>query len=183
MEWIRSKCYEKIRLVKENGEWCYYMIETSWFALLYLSRLSMTGRSRMETRQDKCLKNVDLNKATRMTEEKDLGESIYVAVNWSSGSRVSIKCRQTQLLIFVLLKDVLWIFRNVGFHGEALLAPRATPKLKDHPLSAVRDCLFNIFAATLHIGGRSSIRNLRTRHAVVTGTHLSWPMSYRGIYI
>jgi len=27
--------------------------------------------------------------------------------------------------------------------------------------------------ATLHIGGLSSIRNLRTRHAVVTGTHLS----------
>jgi len=32
--------------------------------------------------------------------------------------------------------------------------------------------LFNIFAATLHIGGRSSISNLRKRHAVVTGTHL-----------
>jgi len=30
------------------------------------------------------------------------------------------------------------------------------------------------FAPTLHIGDRSSIRNLRTRHAVVTGTHLSW---------
>jgi hypothetical protein len=29
-----------------------------------------------------------------------------------------------------------------------LLAPRPTPKLEDHPLSAVRDCLFNIFAAT-----------------------------------
>ena len=27
---------------------------------------------------------------------------------------------------------------------------------------------------SLHIGGRSSIRNLRTRHAVLTGTHLSW---------
>jgi hypothetical protein len=40
-------------------------------------------------------------------------------------------------------------------------------------LSAVRDYLFNIFAAALHIGGRSSIRNLRMRHAVVTGTHLS----------
>jgi len=52
------------------------------------------------------------------------------------------------------------------FYGE---------KLENHPLSAVLDCLFNIFAATLHIGGRSSIRNLRTRHAVVTGTHLSWP--------
>jgi hypothetical protein len=37
----------------------------------------------------------------------------------------------------------------------------------------IKDCLFNIFAATLHIAGRSSIRNLRTRHAVVTGTHLS----------
>ena len=58
------------------------------------------------------------------------------------------------------------------FHGEALLAPRPTPKLEDHPSSAVRDCLFNIFAATLLIGGRSSIRNLRTRHAVVTGTLL-----------
>jgi len=47
--------------------------------------------------------------------------------------------------------------------------------LEDLPLSAVRDCLFNIFAAALHIGGRSSVRNLRTRHAVVTGTHLSRP--------
>ena len=62
----------------------------------------------------------------------------------------------------------------MGFHGEALLAPRPTPKLEDHPSSAVRDCLFNLFAATLHIRGRSSIRNLRTRHAVVTGTHLTW---------
>jgi hypothetical protein len=32
-----------------------------------------------------------------------------------------------------------------------LLAPRPNPRLDDHPLSAVRDCLFNIFAATLHI--------------------------------
>jgi hypothetical protein len=40
-------------------------------------------------------------------------------------------------------------------------------------VSAVRDCLFNIFAATLLIGGRSSMRNPRTRYAVVTGTHLS----------
>jgi hypothetical protein len=41
------------------------------------------------------------------------------------------------------------VFRNmVIFYGEELLAPRPTPKLEDHPLSAVRDC---IFAATLHI--------------------------------
>ena len=45
----------------------------------------------------------------------------------------------------------LYPFRNKGnFYGEELLAPRPTPKLEDHPLSAVRDCLFNIFAATLH---------------------------------
>ena len=62
---------------------------------------------------------------------------------------------------------------KIRLYGEELLAPRPTPKLEDHPLSAVRDCLFNIFAATLHIAGRSSTRNLRTRHAVVTGTELS----------
>jgi hypothetical protein len=39
----------------------------------------------------------------------------------------------------------------VIFNGEELLAPRPTSKLEDHPVSAVRDCLFNIFAATLHI--------------------------------
>ena len=41
-----------------------------------------------------------------------------------------------------------------------MLAPRPTPKLEDHPSSAVRDCLFNLFADTLLIGGRSSIRIL-----------------------
>ena len=43
-------------------------------------------------------------------------------------------------------------------YGEELSAPHPTPKLEGHPLSTVRDCLLNIFAATLHIGGRSSIR-------------------------
>jgi hypothetical protein len=66
----------------------------------------------------------------------------------------------------------LGLFRNmIRFYGEELLAPRPTTTLEDNHMSAVRDCLFNIFAATLHIGGRSSIRNLRTRHAAVTGTH------------
>jgi len=54
-------------------------------------------------------------------------------------------------------------FRNeIRFYGEELLAPLPTPKLEDHPSSTVHDCLFNIFATTLHIWGRSSIRNLRT---------------------
>jgi len=56
----------------------------------------------------------------------------------------------------------MWVLLNIGFHGEVLLASRPTPKLEDHPSSAVRDCLFNLFAATLHIRGRSTIRNLRT---------------------
>ena len=60
----------------------------------------------------------------------------------------------------------VWTFRNlIRFYGEELLAPRPTPKLEDHTVSAVRICLFNIFAPTLHIGGRSSIRSLRIRHA------------------
>jgi len=43
------------------------------------------------------------------------------------------------------------------FYGKELLAPRPTTKLEDHPLSAVRYCLFNIFAANLHIGGHSFV--------------------------
>jgi len=59
-----------------------------------------------------------------------------------------------------------------SFYCEELLAPRPNPKKKDHPFLAVHDCLFNIFAATLHIGARSSFHNLMTRHAVTTGTRL-----------
>ena len=36
-------------------------------------------------------------------------------------------------------------------YDEELLALHPTPKLKDYPLSAIRYCLFNTFAATLHI--------------------------------
>ena len=58
------------------------------------------------------------------------------------------------------------LFHNkISFYGEELLAPCPTPKLEDHTLSAVRGSLFNIFPATLHIGGHSSICNLRTHHA------------------
>jgi hypothetical protein len=61
------------------------------------------------------------------------------------------------------------IRNKTNFYGEELSTPRPTPSLGDHPLSAVRDCLFSIFAATLPIGGRSSNRNLRTRPDMVTG--------------
>jgi len=54
-----------------------------------------------------------------------------------------------------------------------LLTLCPTPKLEYHTLSAVRVCLLNIFPATLHIGGRSSIHKLMTRHDLLTGNHLS----------
>ena len=72
---------------------------------------------------------------------------------------------------------------TICFYGEELLAPRPTLNLEDHPLSAVSDCLFNIFAATMNIGGRSYTRNLRTRRALVTGSHLSWKCDlYKKVY-
>jgi hypothetical protein len=64
-------------------------------------------------------------------------------------------------------------FRNkLFFNGEELLAPRPTPRLEDHTLSAVRDCLFNIFAATLHSLRPFSHSETSSRHAMVTGTHV-----------
>jgi hypothetical protein len=66
------------------------------------------------------------------------------------------------------MEDIRFFF----FYEGGLLASRPNSKLEDHPSSALRGSLFNLFTATLHIGGRFSIRNLRTRHAVVTGTHI-----------
>jgi hypothetical protein len=59
-----------------------------------------------------------------------------------------------------------------SFYDEELSAPRPTLKLEDHPLSAVRDYLFNTFAATLHTRGHCSIHIPRTRYDTVTGTNL-----------
>jgi hypothetical protein len=61
------------------------------------------------------------------------------------------------------------IRKRIRFDSEELSELRPSTKLEDRPLSTVRDYLFNIFAVPLHNGGRSSIRNLRTRPAVLTG--------------
>jgi hypothetical protein len=45
----------------------------------------------------------------------------------------------------------LWLFRNmITFLRYGVVSTRPNPKLDDHPLSAVRDRLFNISTATLH---------------------------------
>jgi hypothetical protein len=55
-----------------------------------------------------------------------------------------------------------------NFYGEGLSAPRLTPKLDDHPLSAVAT-VYSIYSQLPSVPERvPSIRNLRTRHAVVT---------------
>jgi len=91
--------------------------------------------------------------------------------NWFAASQEIPRISRTPKVLYRTHQRACECFLIWMFHKEGLLALRPTPKLEDHPLSAVRDCLFNIFATTLPIGSRSSIRNLRTRHAVVTGTH------------
>jgi hypothetical protein len=62
-----------------------------------------------------------------------------------------------------------WVILNMWFLRRGVVSTSPNPQAGSPPLIG---CLFNLFTATLHIGGRSSIRNLRTRHAVVTGTHI-----------
>jgi hypothetical protein len=50
----------------------------------------------------------------------------------------------------VQVRGSLEIFVTSFFYGAGLLTPRPTPKLEDHPLLSVRDCLFNTFAANLY---------------------------------
>jgi hypothetical protein len=50
----------------------------------------------------------------------------------------------------VQVRGALKLFVTIkNFYSEELSAPRPTPKLEEHSLLAVRDCLFNIFVATL----------------------------------
>jgi hypothetical protein len=70
----------------------------------------------------------------------------------------------------VQVRGSLEVFVPSFFYGEGLLTPRPTPKLVDIPyyLSA---SAYSIYSQLVSIaGGRSSIRNPRTRHAVGTRT-------------
>jgi hypothetical protein len=68
--------------------------------------------------------------------------------------RNGLRCQNFGDAFFVLDEKshkVIWDLFNISYiyvHGERFLAPRWTPKLWDHPLSAVHDKLFNIFAVT-----------------------------------
>jgi hypothetical protein len=72
------------------------------------------------------------------------------------------------------MPDILWNVRNVvSFYDKGLLVSRITSNLTERPLSSAYDCLFNTFSTVLRQEGRSSTRNLRTSHVLVTETHLS----------
>jgi hypothetical protein len=70
------------------------------------------------------------------------------------------------------------IFPNmIAFYSDGLLVPRPTPKLEYHHLSAVRNCLFNIFAATLCIWRPSPpSANWGRTMPQWQRTHLTWTM-------
>jgi len=99
------------------------------------------------------------------------GTQSFIAA-FTSACHLSLSSAHTSGSIQVW--DSSLYFITWRFYGEELFAPHQTPKVRYYPLSAVCDFLFNLFAATLHIGGHSSICNLRTCHAMVTGTDLSW---------
>jgi len=63
----------------------------------------------------------------------------------------------------------LWMFLNISVLQGRVVSTSPNPQAGPRLLSAT--AYSNLFAATLLIGGRSSIRNLRTRHVVMTGTH------------
>jgi hypothetical protein len=73
----------------------------------------------------------------------------------------------------VQVRGFLFEYLVTGYVFSELLAPCPNHRMEEYTLSAIRVSLLNTFAATLHTEGRSSISNLRTRHAVVTGTHFS----------
>jgi hypothetical protein len=51
-------------------------------------------------------------------------------------------------------KPFVILHNKLIFYREELLVPHPNPKLEDHPLSAVYDCLFKIFAAASISGGQ-----------------------------
>jgi hypothetical protein len=81
-------------------------------------------------------------------------------------------------LVSSLLRPCEIFCNTVTFYtlSKELLAHRPTSKLEDNPFSAVHGYLFRIPSIP---AGRSSGRNMRKRHDVVTGTHLSRKHLYK----
>jgi hypothetical protein len=117
---------------------------------------------------------VDFHQTTRRYIPEDRLYQYCHAIEWPSHIHFFSLGRLSKESVQV--RDCLNIFEtSLFFYGEELLAPRPNPKLEDHPLSAVRDCLFNIFAATLHTW-RASPPSATWGRAMPwwQGTHITW---------
>jgi hypothetical protein len=100
-----------------------------------------------------------LNSCTRSKFNLYLANSLAAAISEpalvqasnipSTKSHVPLSLGRTKVLFQVRSFVCEYFVTKIRFDGEELLAPRPTPKLEDHRLSAVRHCLFNVFAATL----------------------------------
>jgi hypothetical protein len=97
-------------------------------------------------------------------------------------SRSSKPCEMFRNIVPFYSKELLTSRLTPKLEDHSLLAVRdcsfnifaatiRTPKLEDHSLLAVRDCSFNIFAATLHIWRPFWFITLRSRSAVAPETH------------
>jgi hypothetical protein len=71
--------------------------------------------------------------------------------------------------------DPSWYFVTNVFLGRGVGNPTPNPKLGGHPLSAVRDCLFNIFVVAPHMCWPFPPSATRGRAMpCLQGTHLMW---------
>jgi hypothetical protein len=69
----------------------------------------------------------------------------------TEGSLLCSKGRATGPYPEPNLRAFVKFCNKLCFCGQDFMVPRQNPKLEDQPLSVVRDCLFNIFVAPLHI--------------------------------
>lgn len=60
-----------------------------------------------------------------------------------------------------VLENLCNVLYMLIFYGKVILAPRQAINCEDHLFSTVRDCLFTIFVATIHIWRLSSYFNKR----------------------
>jgi hypothetical protein len=78
--------------------------------------------------------------------------ALYILLTFQVPKLTSIFCRLGRSSEkSVQVRGFLWSFVNKLIFYSAVLAPWPTHKLRAHPSSAIHDCLFTIFAATLHI--------------------------------
>jgi hypothetical protein len=84
-------------------------------------------------------------------------------------SQVPATCPYSELCVNISQQHI--------FYGEELLAPRPTPKLEDHPLSAVRD-LFNIYCRPFLHPQLEDAPCRGDRHQLTTGNEGTAPLIF-----